>query len=727
MNTAFLMLTCSFLAGTDMSEIRTIFQTNANYDPRVDLSADAVMVHNHGGSATSTAGKIESWKAAGYPVFRMFFSDSDAGRTYTGGKWDGEDHTDEAETRADGKLIECGGYRPYMIPTDGWTEYLKSLIRVGVDAGGVGVAPEEPLSHTAAGYSAAFKTAYEKEFGEPWVDPRASPDLFFKHSRLLSDLYLEEIRELTRYAKEYAREQGTDATVVLPNHSILSSAAAKLVFPNAAACRETGIDAFIGQVWTGPVGWSLGRYAGEQETRDTGFFESAYLLYSSFANLTKGTSLPMYFLIDPVEDDPKYQWEEYHVWYEKCIVACLMFPSVTRYEVMPWPDRIFLPGHRTGGGTPGPAQYRSELMAVGRVLQEMEDQEEVEWLGGTEGIGVLVSDTMGWIRHGPQGESEGRPGDWNNFHGLTFPLIKKGIPVQVVPIERMGEPEFADEFRVLLLSYNLWKPLKLEYHDWLTDWVKRGGILIFSGVKDVYDDIDMWWKQEGYESPQDHLFDVVGFSNDEPTKTGGRQKESSAAKQWGNGHVVRLKVPPYVFSESAGNAASLRDVVQKALGSRYRETRFWSLRRGRYVAAYSFEGEHTVEGPLVDVFDPDLPYLPRKVTKAQQASLLYLPDAPREGTPALLFHSGRMRQQKTSGREWTLRIAGPLETDGRVRIWAAGVGVDGVAARGPGEEDQLRNWEWDEKNETFVVRFGFHPKGTTISIQFNQAQEKQEG
>jgi hypothetical protein len=563
------------------------------------------------------------------------------------------------------------------------------------------------------------------------VDPRSSPEAFFKHSWVLSDLYLNEIRELTRYAKEYGRKQGTEVSVILPNHSVLSSAAGGLVFPNAVACREAGIDAFVGQVWTGPVGWSLGTYQGQQETRDTGFFETAYLLYSSFANLTKGTSLPMYFLIDPVEDDPKYEWEEYHIWYEKCIVACLMFPSVTRYEVMPWPDRIFLPGHRTGGGTPGPAEYRSELMAVGRALQEMQDQEEFEWTGGTEGIGVLVSDTMGWIRGGPEGDAEGRPGEWNNLHGLTLPLVKKGIPVQVVPIERMGEKQFTDEFKVLLLSYNFWKPLQPEYHEWLAEWVKGGGVLIFSGAKDVYDDIDMWWKQEGYESPQDHLFDVLGHNLLWDLGVPTPRDSFVVGTQWWSGMVFRSEKPPHWYTENATNASLLRAVVRNSCSQftnvEYREAKLWSLRRGRYLAVYSFEDKHTIDGPLIDVFDPDIPYLPEKTLAGGRPGLFYLPEKTEGGEPRILFFSGRAREMKTDGTEWTLRIAGPLGTDGRVRVWASGMDVEKVAAADPDGEDFLRSWEWDEKKETFVVRFGFHPKGTPISIRLTQAREKQEG
>jgi len=101
---------------------------------------------------------------------------------------------------------------------------------------------------------------------------------------------------------------------------------------------------------------------------DRSFFEPALALYSYFGNLLWGRPQPLYLLADPVDDDPSFSWDEYRGWYEETITAALFVPWVARYEVMPWPDRVFLPGHPMGGGTPGPMAYRKELLAVFRAL-----------------------------------------------------------------------------------------------------------------------------------------------------------------------------------------------------------------------------------------------------------------------------------------------------------------------------------------------------------------------
>ena len=45
--------------------------------------------------------------------------------------------------------------------------------------------------------------------------------------------------------------------------------------------------------------------------------------------------------MDPVEDNPSRTMEDYLGNYERTLAASLMFPEVDRFEVMPWPTRIF--------------------------------------------------------------------------------------------------------------------------------------------------------------------------------------------------------------------------------------------------------------------------------------------------------------------------------------------------------------------------------------------------
>ena len=154
------------------------------------------------------------------------------------------------------------------------------------------------------------------------------------------------------------------------------------------------------------------------------------------------------------------------------------------------------------GGTPGPQDYLIELLSAFRMLQEMASYPTEA--AGQRGIGVLTSDTLGWQRGGPDGPS------MNELLGLVFPLLERGVGVQLLPVERLSEPEYLDGFRVLMLSYDMWKPLSNTHHAVLNEWVRSGGALLFLGGSDPYNSVDEWWKQDGYAAPQDHLFELLG-------------------------------------------------------------------------------------------------------------------------------------------------------------------------------------------------------------------------
>jgi len=294
----------------------------------------------------------------------MFFIGSDADCIYTDGKFDEGRHWDEVETDFNGSPVFCVN-RPYMVPTENWIKYLKEkLVKPSIDAGVHAVCPEEPLAHTYSGYSDAFKKEWADFYGEPWQDPSTSPESFFKASKLKSHLYLRCVKELIKFTKIYSNKIGVNVKFILPTHCLISHAAGRMIYPCGETMFLSDLDGFIGQVWTGPIGWSLATYAGKRETRDEGFFESAFSLYSYFANLVRKSDKKMYFLADPVEDDPRYSWSDYETWYKKSLIAKLFFPSVNCYEVMPWPERIFLPGYKTAGGTPAPDWFGYVGMAA---------------------------------------------------------------------------------------------------------------------------------------------------------------------------------------------------------------------------------------------------------------------------------------------------------------------------------------------------------------------------
>ena len=79
----------------------------------------------------------------------------------------------------------------------------------------------------------------------------------------------------------------------------------------------------------------------------------------------------------------------------------------------------------------------------------------------------------------------------------------------------MENTPFKDTFnglQVLVMSYSNMKPMKSEYHNYLADWVKKGGTLVYCGEDvDPYQTVLEWWNTEGnaYKAPSEHLFEAM--------------------------------------------------------------------------------------------------------------------------------------------------------------------------------------------------------------------------
>ncbi len=61
----------------------------------------------------------------------------------------------------------------------------------------------------------------------------------------------------------------------------------------------------------------------------------------------------------------------------------------------------------------------------------------------------------------------------SSLYGLAMPLVKHGVALDMVQLERAGDPGYLDNVRVLLLTYEGQKPLSSAVHDALAAWVRR--------------------------------------------------------------------------------------------------------------------------------------------------------------------------------------------------------------------------------------------------------------
>ena len=81
----------------------------------------------------------------------------------------------------------------------------------------------------------------------------------------------------------------------------------------------------------------------------------------------------------------------------------------------------------------------------------------------------------------------------------------------------MENTPFGDTFKglkVLVMSYSNMKPMEPRYHDFLADWVRKGGALIYCGEDiDPYQSVLEWWNSNGnqYKAPSEHLFEKLGL------------------------------------------------------------------------------------------------------------------------------------------------------------------------------------------------------------------------
>ncbi len=453
----------------------TSFQTGYPYDPAASPPTDAVLVFS------SDRAVLQGWRDAGYAVMTM------------GGFRQYESYVNanphEVQTDRNGNRIVIGGNSYYMIPTTQLNEKQRAYYAEAVAGGATAVCPEEPEIFARAGYSEAFKQEWQAFYGTPWVAPHSSVEARTMAERLKTQLCLRQIQAVL--GPVAAGSPNVRRMVAV--HSPVTYAHWGIVVPHHALFRLPAVQEVIGQVWTGTARTPT-RVAGVRTERT---FPLAYVEHSSLVHLLRGTGKPLWALMDPVEDNPDLPMDDYIRNYRETLVASLMFSGVDRFEVMPWPTRIY-------GRVP--ADYATVINTVVGALADMWRYPAKKIEAGSEGLGVLIADSIAYQREEPS------PSDFDGFYGLSMPFVMHGLPLQVTSLDRCIEPGYLNGLKTLMLSYDYMKPDSPECHAGLADWVKRGGSLVVVGGTDPYSAVaDSWWRKAGLASPLDDLFARLGL------------------------------------------------------------------------------------------------------------------------------------------------------------------------------------------------------------------------
>jgi hypothetical protein len=694
---------------------KTTFQTSREWRPTIDNRADAVMVYGVGGNPSDRSRRIpfeervKSWRDRGYTTHFMTGIAWGEYQDYFTGRWDGKRHLDEGQVTRKGDTIWHGRMVPYIVPSKTFLQYMKERhVKRVIDAGIDAIFMEEPEFWMRGGYSEAFKREWEEYYGFPWRPQHESPENTYLANKLKYYLYYRALEEVFTYAKEYGKSKGMNVRCYVPTHSLVNYSSWQIVSPEASLASMSCVDGYIAQVWTG-TSREPTFYNGVKKER---VFENAFLEYGSMESMTRPTGRKMFFLTDPIEDWPR-DWVDYKKNYEATFTAQLLYPMIADYEVMPWPERIYEGLYKTCATCDTkekiPRSYSTQMQVMINTLNDMPLSENK--VNGAQGIGVLMSNSLMFQRFPIHADYDDP--QFSNFYGQTLPLLKRGVPVSLVHIENVSYPDTWKGLKVLVMSYSNMKPMSSEYHQYMAQWVKNGGMLVYCGQDvDPYQSTMEWWNTNGntYKTPSAHLFEQLGLSS---SQTG----EYAVGK----GKVYILREEPKNFVLQSNGDEAYFTAIQKAFeaASEKLETKNnFYLERGAYLIA-SVMDESVSAAPLVlkglyiDLFDPELPVLQTKTVRAGEQAFLYdVKKITDKRKPAVLCGASRIYEEKTTKGAYSFVAKSPVETNNVTRVYLPSKPKKITVNNAAGD------YTWDAASRTCLLKFENNPDGVAVVIDF---------
>lgn len=683
------------------SEQRLSFHTTKAWSPKTNVDADVAIVY---GIGPKMAPLLESWRRHGYIADVITGVSWGSYDDYLEGRFDGQTHWDQVQKDANGDYVwhmKPGGTY-YFSPGPSYGLYLANGIRAALDAGASSVYLEEPEFWAKSGWEDNFKHEWKMFYGEDWRPPNSSLDAQYRASKLKYFLYRRTLQQIFEYVKEYGNAHGRSIPCYVATHSLLNYANWHIVSPESSLVN-VGSNGYVAEIWTGTARYP-NYYDSVLKERT---FETAFLEYGSMQNLGRASGSHIWFLHDPIEDDPSHDWDDYRVNWESTLTASLLQPRVWRYEIMPYPERVFNSIHPLKGmagpdphseNVPIPQSYETELQSVFHALRDMK-QKNVNWRSaGTQGVGILVADTMMFERAGPSTSDE----MLGSFYGLALPLIAHGVPVEPVHIETATRRRVLKDYKILLLTYEGQKPPAAEIHETLAAWVRGGGALVvIDNDEDPYNRVREWWNSapNSYATPRQHLFKLLGIAPD-----------AAGMHRVGKGVVLYERASPAALSHAQGGAEAVLAWARRsavAIKQKWRETNALVLFRGPYVIAAGLEESdpgakpYVLRGKFVDLFDTNLSRVDRVVINPDSRKLLVdLNQIPKDGTAQIVAASCHVTHERANAQSLTFSAQGIAETPAVVRIRTARTPVRVLVAGSP---QRLTGYE--KAGGTFLIHF----------------------
>jgi hypothetical protein len=289
-------------------------------------------------------------------------------------------------------------------------------------------------------------------------------------------------------------------------------------------------------------------------------------------------------------------------------------------------------------------------------------------------------------------------------------------------MENLGYAASLKNVKVLVMSYANMKPVSAKIHEQLAAWVKQGGVLVYCGRDDdPYQSVMEWWNTKGnnFTAPSQHLFKLMGIA---PT-TGDTQFKV------GKGAVYVLRQNPKEYVLDAGKDDSYIGTVKQAYekSARAGQLAFKNslyLQRGPYdiVAVIDENADskpYTIHGPVIDLFDPQLPVLAQKVINPGEQALLYnVNRVANKNKPQVLASASRVYDEVATTGKYTFTAKSPAKTLNSMRILLPGEPKKTTVTDSRGQVIADVKVTWDALSSTLYLGFANSPEGIKVDINW---------
>ncbi len=715
---------------------KTVMQTSKKYSDESRLNIDGAMVYADSKEAVDEL--FPSWRSqrSKYSL-SMMCSINRAKMEY----WSA--HRGEILVNRQGELANHSGGENglyFVETTDTWVEYRWEFIsyaleKLQLDA----VVFEEPDLLLPYFYSDAFKAEWKTYYGTAWEDPISSTDAMFKCARL-------RVHMMDRFLTEMANrihEVNPDIKVYLACHSTPSYTAIAVTAGINTYMASGALDGLIGQTWTDTSSVKL-LQNGESFVNE---YMASFIGYASYVDVAG--DLPLYTLTDPMGDGVTVgagrREQDYRPQYFHNVVAELMQPEINRFEAVVWPHRAF---------ESASSSYRTIQLAINSALREVAGK-KVTLSAGTPGIAYLLSDSFSW---NDQGSAKG----WslsskNAISGVTLPLISDGIPLKIKAMEMVHTADDLADVRILLISWDCQKPLSEDVCRAIADWIKKGGVAVYVGGSDSFENLqNEWWASGG--SPLQALLDmleldihvgqasitssdrlvagalaaqltykttynsrVLAFEGGDVSSLMRLGKNVVGIDQAaGEGCLIAVGIPSAHFAEVTGTDA-MRALVSYACDhtdTPYESATLTWAKRGNVVAAHAFE-KSALGGTFLNLFDEELTVHHGYALAAGESALLYDVTDLDLSVPRVAYVGGELDASTLaeSADKTLLTVKGPIGTNLPVRILCRdGVYPQSVTVTNARGKSQEFDWSWDNETDALLVYASGNITGSIITV-----------